>query len=240
VRDAGIQGSASTINAKDSTGREVSMRVARDIRLKIDGAPGLLIPEAAIAEFPLAFQRLRIAGLLSPQLLAGTGTVSVFDLRAPSLQVTSDTGAVQRIAAENARSNTLCRVDTSPFRNLLFGLGATLAGVHVVLTLDTGASTTILDMTRPVANSLRDLQPDGFQTGVSGVREPIFRTAPMAMDFGAGERKMSVRIGVPQGGCGADGLIGMDAVRSCVVAMSDRGVALTCDPSPGATGEQHE
>ncbi len=215
------------------------MRVARDIRLKIDGAPGLLIPEAAIADFPPVFQRLRIAGLLSPQLLADTGTVSVLDLRAPSLQVTSDPDAMNRIEAENVRSITVCRVDASPFRNLLFGLRASVGGVNVVLTLDTGASATILDMSGPAAKGLRDLQPDGFQTGVSGVREPILRSAPMEVDFGASERTMPVRIGVPQGGCGPDGLIWMDAVRSCVLAMSDRAVALRCDPPPGAASDRH-
>lgn len=241
VRDAGIQGSASTITANDSTGREVSMRLARDIRLKIDGAtPSLLIPEAAIADFPPAFQRLRIAGLLSPQLLAGTGTVSVLDLRAPSLQVTRDLGAMSRVEEENAQSITVCRVDTSPVRNLLFGLRASVGGVNVVLTLDTGASATILDMSRPAAKGLRDLQPDGFQTGISGVREPILRSVPMAVNFGSSQRTMAVRIGVPQGGCGEDGLIGMDAVRSCVLAMSDRAVALRCDPVSGATSERHD
>ena len=240
VRDAGIPSSASTITASDSAGHEVTMRVARDIPLKIDGAPWLMIPEAAIADFPPDFQRLRIAGLLSPQLLAGAGTVSVLDLRAPSLQVTSDPGAMDRVEAQNAKSITVCRVAASPLRNLLFGLGASVAGVNVALTLDTGASSTILDMSRPAAKGLRDLQPDGFQTGASGVREPILRSAPMGVDFGAGERTMPLRTGVPQHGCGADGLIGMDAVRNCVLAMSDRALALRCDPPPGAARELHD
>jgi Aspartyl protease len=240
VRDAGIQGSASTVAAQDSTGREVSMRVVHDIRLKLGSGPALVIPEAAVADFPPAFQRLRIAGLLSPQLLAGPGTVSVLDLRAPSLRVTSEPGAMSARATQGERSATLCRVDSSPFRNLLFGLGASVAGVPVVLTLDTGASTTILDRSRPAAKALHDLQPDGFQTGVSGVHEPIFRSTPLAVDFGAGERKMPVRVGVPRGGCGVDGLIGMDALRSCVLSMSDRAVALTCDPAQGAAGPRRD
>jgi hypothetical protein len=153
----------------------------------------------------------------------------VLDLRAPSLQVKSDSTTATGVAEDSGKSTTVCRVDGSPFRNLLFGLGASVAGMRAVLTLDTGASATILDMSRPAAKSLQDLQPDGFESGVSGVREPLFRSAPIAVDFGAGERKMPVRIGVPQGGCGADGLIGMDAVRSCVLAMSDRSVTVTCD-----------
>ena len=60
VHDSGIQGSSSTITASDSTGREVSMGIARDIRLRIDGAPSLTIPEAAVADFPSDFQRLRL------------------------------------------------------------------------------------------------------------------------------------------------------------------------------------
>lgn len=54
------------------------------------GGRGLIFQEAAVAEFPPIFQGLRIAGLLSPQLLADAGTVAVLDLRVPLLQITSE------------------------------------------------------------------------------------------------------------------------------------------------------
>ncbi len=239
VHDAGIQGSESTVSAQDSTGRDVAMRVARRVTFKLAAGRELLLQEAAVTDFPPVFQELRIAGLLSPQLLADSGTIAVLDLRVPSLQVTSEDAAARELNPANARLNSVCRVDTSAFRNLLFGVHTRIAETHALLTLDTGATTTILDATRSVAKNLVALQHDGYQTGVGGAREPIFRSAPLSIDFGAGTRELAVRVGSPHGGCGPDGLLGMDALQGCVVAMSYRSVGLTCDPLPRTAPSPH-
>jgi Aspartyl protease len=239
LHDAGIPTSGLTGSGQDSTGRDVPMRVARAVALKLEGGRALTLEEAAVADFPPFFQGLRIAGLLSPQLLARAGMVAVLDLRVPSLQLTFDPSATRSVHATQTGSSTICRSDTSPFRNLLFGVSANIAGTRAVLTLDTGATTTVLDRSGAAASALSDLKPEGFQTGVSGVREPILRSAPLSIDFGGGEREMAFTVGAPHGGCGADGLLGMDALRNCALALSDRGVGLTCEPVPRAMPLPH-
>jgi hypothetical protein len=127
-------------------------------------------------------------------------------------------GAVAAAAVE------ICRTPVS----LLFALHTRIGTDRASLGLDTGAAETAIDRESAAARGLSGLKPNGFSMGVTGVREPRFRSPAVAVDFGAGPRSIPIDVGRAGASCGSDGLLGLDAIQGCAFVLSDRALAVAC------------
>ncbi len=242
------------MSVKDSSGREARISQVQNVSAVLEDGGTLRLPRAIVTGFPARFAENRVGGLVSPQLLAAPGEAAVLDLRVPEPELRFEpfAAAVARLGARRLPPDTveICRSSgsllyalrtrigtgaASPGSKLETSLGSKLEAslgldLEASLGLDTGAAETVLDGRSVVARGLTGLKPSGFSMGVTGVREPRFRSPAVAMDFGAGARSIPVDVGHAGASCGADGLLGLDAVRGCAFVLSDRSLAIACAP----------
>ncbi len=219
-----------TVRGADSTGRTVAFKGARGVTAQLDSNESLRLPFAAIADFPEDFERSKVGGILSPQLLASAGLSAALDLRVPELRFEPFDEAVGRLAAARIpRSRVqICGSLKDAVPNLVFAIPATSANGDGVLLLDSGATSTKLVARSPLIAGMK-LEAGGETTGLSGERQTFSIARGLTLGFAEYQVAVDSQVaGMGDASCGADGLLGLDALRECAIVLGSRDVALAC------------
>jgi hypothetical protein len=222
VESAHIDAQAAEGTARGSTGNVSSIRVARDVPLKLENGDALPLTEAIVVDFPPMFGQLRIAGLLSPQLLAPPGQAAVLDLATPSMTIAP--------VASAPHTGRVCINRESEFRNLSYSVPITILGQHGAMILDTGATSTLIAAGSSIGKALADRSVEGKHTqGLGGEAEATRHVPGVTIRRGGSPTIADVNLGKSPGpACGPDGLLGMDALRGCVLVLGESSASIRC------------
>jgi len=230
VKSANIPADLAKGTARGSTGKETTIRVARQTDLALEDGHRLPLEEAIVVDFPPMFAELRIAGLLSPQLFARRDEAVILDLRTPSLDTAPLQVAVDRLHIEPLSSGRVCINQDSEFRNRIYSMNVSVLGRSASMGLDSGATGSVIGADSAVARKLASRSIEGNHTQGLGGDAEAFRHVPAVKIRRAGTSvDVDLVIGrSPSPECGLDGLLGMDALRQCVLVLGPSALGMSC------------
>ena len=220
----------------DSTGRTVAFRGLRELATRLDDGNPLTLALAAVADFPPEFRQFRIGGALSPQLLADQGQAAALDLRVPELRIEAFEQSVRRLGARRLPRDQVqvCGSTKDPVPNLVFAIGVSAGGRKGTMALDTGAGVTKLVAQSVLLRGVK-LASGGQTTGVAGKPQPYRLARGLRMTFGDYHATVDARVvNETRGRCGADGLLGLDAMGRCAIVLSEKELAVACGSQAGS------
>lgn len=220
------------LSARDSGGNPVNLRVVRDQVGELHGGQALHLPMAIVARFPEAFEAADLAGLLNPQLLAGERNAVVLDLRRSELRIEPFDGATDRLGAHRVSEDAveICTSEDVTIPNRVFALLVQVDGKEGWLTLDTGADVTSLTRVSPVLEGVA-LEPGGQTMGIAGQAQAYQVARGLPLTFAGHRATTDVQVVESgAGSCGADGLLGLDAIGSCAFVFGQQELAMACRP----------
>ncbi len=218
--------------ATGSGGKTAAVRTAHRLRGHWSNGQGFTLKEAIVVAFPSLFETLHLGGLVSPQLLAPVGTAAVLDLKIPSLKFVpfaralSDLHLLQAITVPQQ----VCRNPDSQFVNRVYLAPVTAAGVTDRVLIDSGATKTIFSAESNIAHAVEtgsELGPRSEGVGGEVTGQRMVRNVQMLR--GGQTIALSPSIGEVAAPCDAKGLLGMDALRSCLLILGDNEMAFSCD-----------
>ena len=170
---------------------------------------------------------LGVGGILSPQRLA-TGSAVVLDFPAGEMIALDDASATSRLAARAASLGVALRCGAT------YVLTASVEGRDAELLVDTGAFAT---------DSKASSVPGRALAGRSSVARDIYAVGGsvptrMLSDATVKAGKLSVRLDIPlvedtparrASRCAGDGVLGMDVLQRCVLAIDAMKMRIACD-----------
>jgi predicted aspartyl protease len=218
---------------RGSTGATTQAREAGPINLTLRDGSVLSLQEAAVVDFPPVFAEQRIGGLISPQQLTTDGQAVVLNLRTPSLTFAPFDGAVGAlgIPATTALAGTHACSNEGAMPGRSYGAGVTIAGIPADMTVDTGATSTFVASSRVSRALAARATQNGQVQGVGGEVQSARTVAGVTIVRAGSARKADLILGGTSEGCGVDGLLGMDLLRGCTLALSDKTMAWSCGGS---------
>lgn len=235
VSAAHLEARETTASVTGSTGADTPVRLVTNQMIQLDGGRELAIREAIVVEFPQIFAEQKIGGLISPQLLAKGRTAAVLDLRVPSLRFESFDMAVASLGHDRSltsRNSRVCRNGESQFENRLYAASVSADGIIGTMLVDTGATGTVVAPSSHIAGALKPRASGSSRTqGVGGDRRATPRVPNVNLERGGTVTTIAVTIGGTEPSCGPDGLIGMDALRRCVLVLGESQFAWSCQGS---------
>jgi Aspartyl protease len=211
-------------DVRDATGRSVTVRSAPRFDVPLNNGDTIRLADALVADFPPMFQQRRIAGLVSPQLLGRPA--ALVDLRAPELRVGPWQLLVGELDQAHTASGRACKGTSN--RRRLYRLPITLNGHSADMLVDTGANRTRLDEHSSIASGLRLDASGSADVGVAGVGAPATVAREVSAAIGSVRRAIDVRVGPAQSACGSDGIVGMDLLLACTLALAPDRMAISC------------
>jgi hypothetical protein len=218
--------------ATGSGGKTAAVRTAHRLRGQWSNARGFTLDEALVVAFPPLFETLHLGGLVSPQLLAPVGTAAVLDLKTPSLKFAPFARAMADLHLSPAIKVSLqvCRNPESQFVNRVYLVPVTTAGATDRVLIDTGATKTIFSAESNIAHAIEAAgesgpRSEGLGGDVSGQR--MVRNVQLSR--GGQTVALNPSIGEVAAPCDAKGLLGMDALRSCLLVLGISEMAFSCD-----------
>jgi hypothetical protein len=231
---AGIPAERSDSAAVDNAGKSAPERLVHRLQGRWSDGQRFSLYEAIVVAFPPIFKSLHLGGLVSPQLLAPPGMAAVLDLRVPSLrfvpfaQAQSD---LQRSKAPRVRLELTqpCRNADSKLVNRRYVAHATTAGVTDLMLVDTGATGTILSDRSKIVQAIGSgSEPGPRSEGVGG--ETSGRMVRNVQLLRGGRIvTLNPSIGEVSERCGVQGILGMDALRTCSLILGEEEMAFSCD-----------
>ncbi len=227
AKAAQIQSHPTRLTTKGSTGVESAVQAAEGESIRIDGTSQTIkLAQATVVELPPVFEKQRIGGLLSPQLLATNNKAAILDLRAPSLSFGAQPPPTE--------DTLVCQNPQSPFLNRLYGALVTSGKAEASMLVDTGATTSSTTRASALGQAYASRAAESVKTQGVGGKVVVSRLAPdVPLELGGGQAKVELSIGGEKTLCGRDGLIGMDALRQCRLVLGGSTFAWSC----GAAGK---
>jgi hypothetical protein len=215
-----VQSSDSMVSG--STNKTSRVEVVSDIDLRLaTGGESLHLQEAAVVDLPPIFLRNHIGGLLSPQLLAPEGRSTLIDLHSPKIRF--------KVDADGPQDGHVCVNEHSRFKNRLYAIDVLVANNRANMLVDSGATSTLLSNKSQAGKSLFGRAKEvGHMEGVGGAPSPRQSIGDVAIKIGKTSVSASLSLAEISPGCGADGILGMDVLRSCVIQLYSRGMNLNC------------
>lgn len=215
-----------------SGGKTTTVRTAHQLQGQWSDGQRFSLKEAIVVAFPALFETLHLAGLVSPQLLAPEGTAAVLDLKIPSLEFKPFARAMSDLHVSQAIKvpQQVCRNPDSQFLNRLYLAPVTAAGVTDPVLIDTGATKTILSADSKIAHAIEtnsELGPRSVGAGGEVNGQRMVRNVQLLR--GGKTVALNPSIGEVSASCDAKGLLGMDALRSCLLVLGDSEMAFSCD-----------
>jgi hypothetical protein len=123
----------------------------------------------------------------------------------------------------------VCRNAQSPFENRQYAASATADGIGGTLLVDTGATSTLAATGSRIAGALADRASESGRTqGVGADAQTLGKAPNVRLERGGANSTIAVTIGGSASPCGPDGLIGMDALRQCVLVLGESAFAWSC------------
>lgn len=234
VKVAGIPAVSSDSTAVDNAGKAVPERLVHRLHGRWRNGQRFNLNEAIVVAFPPLFKSLHLGGLVSPQLLAPPGMAAVLDLRVPSLRFEPFARAQSDLRRPQGSTVTLdltppCRNADSKLVNRLYVARATIAGVTDLMLVDTGATATTLSGKSQIVPAIEGgSEPGPRSEGVGGeVKGRMVRDVRLVR--GGRIVTLSLSIGEVSERCGVQGILGMDALRSCLLILGEKEMAISCD-----------
>lgn len=192
----------------------VDVRLPGDWRIPQRDIPVLDFPPRA------GIEKNGIAGMLSPQLLARDGFDAVVDVPGKRLTL-APTRERSRLHGVTFALTACTPWDALPTRH--YTLHALVGGQPVVLEVDTGRATTALYFER-VGKALHLSSPD---EPLSAELE-IPASSPNGAFIGFGSFVIATDHFAPDKRCVADGLLALDVLRNCVLALGTHDGVAVC------------
>lgn len=230
VRRLGLKVSATKGSGPDASGRNVSVAELSEPHITVQGWGRVARVRVLATALPGVFDRLGIAGVLSPQKLAGPGKSVVISLASHQLLVVPN--AVARTYVESQRRAKSSPVACHKVGNMcLYSVKVRIAGHAAQLLLDTGASSTgIAGGSRAGRQLIKSSHPsNGTHYVASG--KVATRVLPLAkLSVGGLTARLKVLIS-PRSygkGNGLDGRLGMNYLRRCTLVLGHTGGTLVC------------
>lgn len=232
ARVAKIPTTTAAGTATGSGGKTAAVRMAHRLQGQWSDGQRFTLKEAIVVAFPSLFAALHLGGLVSPQLLAPRGTVAVLNLKIPSLKFAPLARAEHELPASQSITvpQQVCRNPDSRFVNRVYLAPVTAAGVTDRVLIDTGATKTIFSADSNIAHAIQstgELGPrsEGLGGAVEGRR--IVRNVQLLR--GGRTVVLNPSIGEVSAPCDAKGLLGMDALRSCLLILGNGEMGFSCD-----------
>jgi hypothetical protein len=218
------------VRGSDSTGRALKFRHVRNATARLDDGSLVILRQTAVSDFPPDFERSKIGGVISPQLLAGRGEAAALDLRIPELRIERFDDALRRLGARRLLRDQVrfCGSADAEIANLLYAVRVAVGQREGTLVLDTGAKVTAVRAKSGLARGLRRA-PGGTTTGISGRPHAYSVARRSTVAFAGYRRTLDVRLtDAKAAACGSDGLLGVDAVGGCALVLGREDAAITC------------
>ncbi len=99
------------------------------------------------------------------------------------------------------------------------------------MTVDTGATSTFVASTRISRALAARATANGRVEGVGGGEQAAKTVAGVTVVRAGTAKKIDLVLGGTTDGCGVDGLLGMDLLHGCTLALSDKTMAWSCGGS---------
>jgi predicted aspartyl protease len=236
AKKAGLNRRQTELKARDGAGRTLDVNLVHRVQVAIPGLGAFTLEDAIVAEFPPFFEEEGIGGALSPQLLAPRGRAVVLDMPASRARLEDAAGAKRaaRSLPQSLAANGIagCADLAAPLANFLFQVPVVVEGEDLLLTLDTGAGRTGIHEASAAGPKLKPRAvPRKGAASLGGVHEAS-SVQGVLVKAGTAEAMVEVDL-VPAGRsrtCRADGLLGMDVLKQCVLVVSRSDFAGGCRP----------
>jgi hypothetical protein len=224
VKATGIVTHTTRATTRGSTGVESAVRAVYGESIQVNGCrEDIPLREAIVVDLPPILEEQRIGGLLSPQLLAPANMAAILDLQLPRLSFGN--------APVASAGTHVCRNGDSQFANRLYAAPMSADNLTGVMLIDTGATGSVAVPSSRIATALANKASEtGHTRGVGGTVTSARKVPNVALRFGGGEALVSLSIGGAPPTCGADGLLGMDALRLCRLVLGESTFAWSCHP----------
>jgi hypothetical protein len=190
-----------------------------------------------VVSFPPYFESNHIGGIVSPQFLTPAGMSAELDLAAPSLRFLPFERALSDLQKSDlpAAPVPVYQACHSKTADPLYLVPATAAGVTDLMGIDTGATNTQFSANSNIARAIggRSEKSGHVAESLGGVdrAERTVRNVPLLR--GGRTVTLNPAIGkLPAGFCNGKGLLGMDALRGCLLILSHNEAAFTCARAP--------
>jgi hypothetical protein len=229
----GVQSTGRTTS--DPAGHVVEVREVAEPELEIVGFGKLPSQPAMVIDLPEAFERVGVGLIVSPQFLIENDESLVLDL--PKREMWREASFTKETVGPGRRfpEPKLCAGEWSRFHSILFVVPATIDGEAVELTLDTGGDATVLTSASAAAGALLSRHTTKKDWGLAAGGKVDVRTIPpVVIRVGEVERTREIPIlssAKPKTGCGPDGQLGLDVLRSCVLTLSRSRASARCADS---------
>jgi Aspartyl protease len=234
VKAAGIPSLETDSTVQGSSGKSASERTVHQLHGAWSDGRSFNLDEAVVVSFPDFFESLHIGGLLSPQLLAAPGSAAVLNLKIPSFHFLPFAQAVSELRRSKSSKLTLdrtraCQNPTSHFKNREYVAPVSLGPVTDLMLVDTGATKTILSRESKLAQAI-DMrsEPGGASESVGGEVDARRIVRDVQLVRGGAGVALDPAIGNVSAPCRAKGVLGMDALRGCVLVLGEEELALSC------------
>jgi len=236
VEVAGIPASARTDSAaRGSGGKATAERLVHRLQGRWSDDQPFTLYEAIVIAFPPIFKSLHLGGLVSPQLLAPAGMAAVLDLKTPSLKFVPFARALSDLRRTKAPTVPIdltpsCRNPDSKLVNRQYLAPVTTAGVTDLVLVDTGATKTIFSEESAIARAIESgSEPGPPSEGVGGELDGRRIVRDVQLKRGGRIVALNPSIGKVSVPCAGKGILGMDALRSCLLILGDNEMAFSCD-----------
>ncbi len=230
VNRLGLTVSSKHGKGTDAAGRGVSVAELTMPDIVIAGWGPLTHVRVLVTPLPNAFDTLGIAGVLSPQRLAGPGDSTVVDFASKQVTVLPDAQALAMLGNK-------VRLKPSPIvcpkgsGAQLYGVQASVNGLKVPLMFDTGASSTLVDVgSRTGKHLIKQSDPDA-KTIFAASGPMRTRVLPAAqVRVGRTGKTLDVQLvpGSHKPGSCFDGELAMDFLKQCTLVLGSKSAAAAC------------
>lgn len=236
AKKAGLKMQRTELKVRDAAGRSLDLNMVHGVKVAISGLGAFTLQGAIVAEFPPFFEEEGIGGALSPQLLAPAGQAVVLDMLASRARL-EDTAVAKRAARALPQSLAErgiqgCADLAAPLANFLFQVPTVIDGDDLLLTLDTGAGRTGIHEASAAGPKLKPRAvPRQGAAAVGGAHEAS-SVQGVVVKAGMAEATLEVDLVPATSGrtCRADGRLGMDVLKRCVLVVSRSDFAGGCRP----------
>lgn len=229
VRVAKIPTSATTDSMVNGS---VVPRMTHHIQGRWSDGQRFNLKDAMVVPFPPYFESNHIGGILSPQFLTPAGMAAVLDLKTPSLRFAPFVRAISDLQQSNPSSGPLPLNEAchSEVADQMYLAPVTAAGVTDLVTIDTGATKTVFSEGSNIAHAIADRsEPGPPSEQLEGKNEKVRMVRDVQLMRGGRFIAVSPSIVKPSWPCNSQGLLGMDALRNCLLILGHSQMALTCD-----------
>lgn len=241
MRKAGLAGKKHSDGGTDHSGTSIeTFRIDRP-EITIDQWGPVAASLVVATEVPKEIERLGIAAFLSPQALGSSSEAAVLDLARSELRAMPWDDATAELAQKESGGGArllttgtrLCEQDSGPVHLLSYVVPLTVEAERVWLLVDTGAQFTDVFLSSPVGKKLAPRSVAGKEALFTAAGKTTTRVIEGA-EVRSGSFAVKTDVDLIPGGadpwCARDGVVAMDLLRACTLALGRGRIDGVCEP----------